>query len=99
MSSPPQEAEIREIDLTREERWVVHHVLTKRADESIDEREVPPAWVLCLFEMIESGENTLTRAQGWKLHDLLRRYVGLGELPETDLPHAQSVAERLSDGV
>ncbi len=96
MSSPPQEAEIREIDLTREERWVVHHVLTKRADESIDEREVPPAWVLCLFDDIEAGEDTVTRAQGWKLHDLLRRYCAL-DLHNDDREHARAVADRLSN--
>lgn len=97
MSSPPQEAETRDIDLTREERWVVHHVLSKRADDSIDEGEVPPAWVLSLFETIESGHDTVTRAQGWKLHDLLQRYLSLGELPTCDRKHARAVTNRLDN--
>jgi hypothetical protein len=95
MSSPPQRSETREIELSREERWVVHHVLSKRVDDAIDGDTVPPEWVLEVVETIEADEETLTVQQAHNLHDTVTAYAEDSDAPREDLPHATAVIDRL----
>ncbi|MFP8957222.1 hypothetical protein ACLI4Y_10865 [Natrialbaceae archaeon A-CW3] len=72
MSTPPQEADRRTVDLSREQRWVVHHTLVHRADEYIDEDRTVPAWLIRLLETIEADGETMTVRQGRNLATLLQ---------------------------
>lgn len=96
MSTPPQETETDAVELTRPQRWVVHHVLTKRADDAIDDRESPPRWLLEAVDTVESGGDTFTRRQARKLHDAVTAYADADETPERDRDHATAIARRLA---
>ncbi|MFC4987985.1 MULTISPECIES: hypothetical protein [Saliphagus] len=95
MTSPPQERETYTIALDREERWVVHHVLTDRIDDRIDDGERPPERLLDLVSRIEDGEKTLTGRQLRTLQDALRTYAGADGTPSRDVELASAVAARL----
>lgn len=95
MSSKPPETETCTVDLTREERWVVHSVLAARADEVIDRDGSPPAWLVDLFDTIESGGRTITRRQAGKLSDALTDHVAADDTPTRDVEPALDVADRI----
>lgn len=94
MSSSPAETETHDVELSREERWIVHHVLTRRADDAIDDRRTPPDWLLATVETLESGGSRLTGVQARKLHDLVSEYAS-DDAPERDVDPAIAVANRL----
>ena len=83
--------------LSREERWVAHHVLTTRADETIDDSETPPTWLIALVETIESDNKRLTFSyhQARKLHDALKTHLEAEETPERDMKQAATITARL----
>ncbi|WP_255170321.1 hypothetical protein [Natrononativus amylolyticus] len=95
MSIPPQETRTLEIDLSREQRWLVHYVLTARADDAIDDRSEPPTWLLEAFETIEAGERTLTVRQARQLLDAVTAYGRNPEAPADDVECASAVVDRL----
>ncbi|MCW8173097.1 MULTISPECIES: hypothetical protein [Natrialba] len=99
MSSPPPETETHEVVLSREERWVVHHVVAIRVDDALDAEETPPAWAIDVFETIESDDEpeTFTHRQIRRLADLLADYLDSEETPQQDLVHGSAVLERLED--
>ena len=97
MSTPPQETETRTVDLSREERWVVHHVLVGIADEAVETGSAPPAWVADLVETIESNAKTITRRQATNLHDELTTYATDGETPDRDVEPALAVRDTLEN--
>lgn len=99
MSTPPQQSETRVVDFTRAQRWVLHHVLTTRADDAIDARETPPRWLCDAFETVESGDETFTLRQARKMHDAVTTYAAADETPERDVEHATAVVRRLDDAV
>lgn len=95
MSSTPRETETYDVDLAREERWIVHHVLVTRADEALSEREQPPAWLVDLFERIEADSETITGRQARKLADALASYANDDETPTRDVDTATDVVAEL----
>lgn len=95
MSSTPQRSETHVVDLTREQRWVVHHVLVTRADESLDREEAPPEWLVDLLERIEADAETITDCQARKLADALSRYADAEATPDRDIALAIDVAADL----
>ncbi|WP_265110248.1 hypothetical protein [Halosolutus halophilus] len=97
MSSTPPETETYDVTLSREEQWVVHHVLSERVDEAIDDDESPPTWTLELVETIESDSETLTGYQARRLHDTLAEYVDRDATPRQDLVHGSTVLTRLAE--
>ena len=97
MSSTPPETETYDVTLSREERWVVHHVLSNRVDDAIDDDESPPTWTIELFETIESGEETLTGYQARCLHDELSEYVDRTGTPPQDVEHGSRTVTRLEE--
>ena len=99
MSTPPQETDTYAVELTRPQQWVVHHVLTKRADEAIDACESPPRWLLETVDTVESGGTTFTRRQARKLHDAVSSYAAADETPDRDREPANAVARRLANVV
>lgn len=94
MSSPPQETKTYDVDFSREQRWVVHHVLTKRVDDAIDDRSPPPKWAIELIETVEANRNAITDAQARRLHDALLDHVDDRSPPE-DVAPASRLADRL----
>ena len=97
MSSPTPEPETLEVTLSREEQWVVHHVVTARIDEAIDAEETPPEWALEALETIEAGTETFTGRQATSLVDLLESYLADESVPESDLVHGAAVRDRLEE--
>ena len=96
MSSTPKETETHDVDLTREQSWVVHHALVDRADDAIDDGDQPAPWLLDLVDRIESDEGTITARQARNLAEVLEAYVADEQTPETDLDPATTVSEELS---
>ena len=99
MSTPPQETDSIDVHLSREEQWVVHHVLTRRADDAMDENETPPAWLLELAHTIESGPDPFDRSQATKLVDALSEYIDATTTPDRDLEHARSAKHRIASNL
>ena len=90
----PQETETHDVTLSREERWIVHHVLTARADDVLDDGESPPEWMVDSFETLESGSETFTRSQTRHLSDALQTYANEDETPGEDATLASSIADQ-----
>ena len=95
MSSTPQQSETHDVDLSHDERWVVHYVLVSRADDALDDRDAPPNWLVDLFERVEAGQTTITERQARKLSGELSSYANADETPSRDVGVAASVVERL----
>ncbi|WP_121742159.1 DUF7853 family protein [Natronorubrum halophilum] len=97
MSSKPSEAETYEVTLSRDEQWVVHHLLATDIDEAIDNGEAAPAWALELFETIEAADETavFTDYQAQQLSDAMTAYVTCEDAPEQDIVNGSSVVDRL----
>ena len=91
----PQETETHDVTLSREERWIAHHVLTTRADDVLDDGESPPEWILESFETLEEGGETFTRTQTRRLSDALLVYASEDATPEEDAALAASIVDRL----
>lgn len=99
MSSPPPETETHEVTLSRDEQWVVHHVLVSRIDDAYDADESPPTWALEALEVIEAIESdehaeTFTGRQARELATLLETYLD-GDVPKRDAVHGSAIFDRL----
>ncbi|WP_254762885.1 hypothetical protein [Natrinema marinum] len=101
MSSSPPETETYEVTLSRDEQWVVHHVLSNRLDEALDAQDTPPEWVLEVLEAIETEENTerLTGHQADHVYDALAAYVDREETPDRDIDPGSAVLDRLENAL
>lgn len=97
MSSSPPETETYEVTLSRDEQWVVHHVLSNRLDEAIDADEQPSEWVLEAIEAVETDGDSdrFTGRQVDRIYDRLAAYVDRKETPDRDVDHGSAVLERL----
>lgn len=97
MSSSPPETETYEVTLSRDEQWVVHHVLSNRLDEALEADERPAEWVLEVVETLETDDDTerLTGSQADHVYDELAAYVDREETPDRDVEHGSAVLERL----
>ena len=95
MSSAPRETETYEITFSTDEQWVVHHVLSNRVDDAVDNEEQPPEWTVELFETIESDTETITGYQAARLHDALETYLDREGTPQQDVEHGSAVLDRL----
>ncbi|ELY44290.1 hypothetical protein C495_10324 [Natronorubrum sulfidifaciens JCM 14089] len=72
-------------------------MLASYLDESIDEGESAPEWILESIDAVEAGDRTtvLTSAQARNLYDAMTSYVDDGAIPERDAVHGSTVADRL----
>ncbi len=95
MSSSPPTTETFEVDLSRDEQWVVHDVVARRVDDAIDDDEIPPTWALEVVETIESDGRTFTRKQANRVHEILADYIEAPETPRSDVDHGRIVLGRL----
>ncbi|MFC6717083.1 hypothetical protein ACFQGT_06700 [Natrialbaceae archaeon GCM10025810] len=95
MSSTPPETETYDVELSRDQRWIVHHVLTKRLEYAADNDETPPTWVLEVLETIESGGTTITANQGRRLYGAISDYVDDGGTPERDVSDGSAALDHL----
>ncbi|ELY82811.1 hypothetical protein [Natrinema pallidum] len=100
MSSSPPDTETYEVTLSRDERWVVHHVLATRLDEALDADERPPEWVLEAIDTLETDGDTdrLTATQADRIYDALAVYVDREETPDRDVDHGTAALDQLEDG-
>jgi len=98
MSSTPTEAETHEVTLSRDEQWVVHHVLATHIDEALDDEQSPPAWMLAVFETIETDDCVVTDDQLRQLRDTLETYLDRSETPQRDHVHGSTALAHF-DGV
>ncbi|WP_408959640.1 hypothetical protein [Natrinema sp. 74] len=99
MSPSPPETETYEVTLSRDEQWVVHHVLSNRLDEAFNAEETPPEWVIEVLEAVETDGATerLTGHQAGRVYDALAAYVDREETPDRDVGHGSAVLDRLED--
>ncbi|AFO57946.1 MULTISPECIES: hypothetical protein [Natrinema] len=100
MSSSPPDTETYEVTLSRDERWVVHHVLATRLNEALDADEQPPEWVLEAIDTLETDGDTdrLTATQADRIYDTLAAYVDREETPARDVDHGMAALDQLEVG-
>lgn len=83
-------------DLSREEQWVLHHVILDRLEleaQAPADTDAPPLAVYRVFEKLDSGMYQFSECEHERLKDELRKYIEYAETPERD----RSVAEHLLD--
>lgn len=81
-------------DLSREEQWVLHHVVLDRLEleaQAPTDTDAPPLAVYRVFEKLDGGTYRFSEGEHECLRDQLRRYLECAETPERDRP----IAERL----
>ncbi len=84
------------LDLSREEQWVLHHVILDRMEleaRAPADTNPPPVAVYRVFEKLEAGTHRFSRCERQCLRDELDRYAEAADTPERDRP----IAERLLD--
>ena len=83
-------------ELSREEQWVLHHVLLDRIEleaKAPGETEPPPLEAFRLFEKLEAGELRFSSRERRCLCRELRRYVDAVTVPERDESVVRSLLE------
>ena len=89
-----------QVTLTREQRWVAHHVMLDRIEleaKAPGDTEPPPMEVFEVFEKLEAGEPQFTSSERQYLCRELRRYADAVNTPERDEPVARSLLETLEE--
>lgn len=94
MSSSPPTTETYEVDLSRDEQWVVHDVVARRVDDAIDDENTPPTWALEVVETIESDGNTFTREQVNRTYEIVTSYIETSETPDSEVNTGESVLDQ-----
>lgn len=94
MSSSPPTTETYEVDLSRDEQWVVHDVVARRVDDAIDDEDIPPAWALEVVGTIESDGKTFTREQVNRMYEIVTTYIETPETPASEVDTGESVLEQ-----
>lgn len=87
-------------DLSREEQWVVHHVLLDRIEMELhapESTDPPSPTVYRAFEKLEGDAARLSQSERECVRDELRRYVDADDTPERDRPVAKRVLWRLDE--
>ncbi|WP_117595501.1 MULTISPECIES: DUF7853 family protein [Haloprofundus] len=97
MPSITNDAPTVELELSLEEQWVVHHVLTEYIDVASDESaELPkPVVEIALVEKIEAGTFAFTAFELEKLRFRCRFHARNDAAPAADRPVAQALADRI----
>lgn len=94
MGTSPRETEPIDLDLTREQQWVLHHRLTRRADDVLETGEAVPSWILEAMASIES-DDSLTRQEARNLYELVNADTAGENLPPEDIGHATAALDHL----
>ena len=94
MGTSPRETEPIDLNLTREQQWVCHHRLTRRADDVLETGEAVPSWILEALSSIE-GDDSLTREEVRNLYELVNADTTGENLPPEDIEHATAALGRL----
>ncbi|AGB15288.1 hypothetical protein Halru_0661 [Halovivax ruber XH-70] len=95
MSSSPSKAKTYDVDFTREQAWIAHHRVVTQVDESLAAGSQPPAWLVDLFERLETGADSITGRQAAELQRLLADYVEDTETPADDERVATALIDEL----
>lgn len=88
------------IDLSREEQWVLHHVMLNRMELEVQapaDTDPPPIAVYRVFEKLEAGTHRFSQCERQCLRDELHQYVGAMETPERDRPVAEQLLDKLQE--
>ena len=89
-----------QVTLTREQRWVAHHVVLDRIEleaKAPGETGPPPIELFQVFEKLEAGEPRLTSSERRYLCRELCRYVDAVSTPQRDEPVARSLIDSLTE--
>lgn len=85
--------------LSREEQWLLHHVMVDRMELEArsPEADPPSVDVYRIFDKLEAGTHWFTRRECRRLRDELEGYVGARDTPERDRPTARAILDRLRE--
>ncbi|KTG07630.1 hypothetical protein AUR64_02945 [Haloprofundus marisrubri] len=99
MPSITNDAPTVELELSLEEQWVVHHVLTEYIDiASGEDADLPkPVVEIALAEKIEAGTFAFTAFELEKLRFRCRFHARNDASPDADRSVARSLADRIDD--
>lgn len=105
MSTTARRRDTTRLDLSRDEQWIVHHVMLRAIEARQDEGQAPPWWALDVIEKLEdrpvdgsvSVDRPFTCYEAWRLRRALASYAERAETPEEDVALAVRVAERLDE--
>ncbi len=83
--------------LSREEQWVLHHVMLDRMELEArsPEADAPSIEIYRVFKKLEAGTHRFTRRERRLLREELERYVEARDTPERDRPTARKLLDRL----
>lgn len=95
---PQNEREQLSLDLSREEQWVVHHVLLDRIEserQSPEDADPPSLAVFRAFEKLEAGTHRFSPSECRCLEDELRQYADADGIPDCDLAATKRVLKQI----
>lgn len=87
--------EPRDLELSLEERWVLHNALLEYAETLLESDDSIPEWLGSLFDTVENDDPSLTEREAAELATLLESYVNADRTPASDVGTAHRVLERL----
>lgn len=86
------------LDLSREEEWLIHHVILDRIElerRTPEDSEPPSLAVYRVFEKLEAGVHRFSPRERECLQDELQQYVDANETPERDRAVTRRVLEQI----
>ncbi|WP_290812255.1 hypothetical protein [Halovivax sp.] len=86
------------VDLSREEQWLLHHVLLDRVESALQapaETDPPPVVVYRVFDELETGRHRFTESELAYLRTASGRYVEATGTPDRDRSVAFDLLERV----
>ena len=87
------------LDLSREEQWVIHHVMLNRIELELHAPETtdpPSITVYRVFEKPENSVHHFSEQEHQCIKAELQQYADAAETPSQDRPTARRILNRLS---
>lgn len=86
------------LTLSREEQWVVHHVMLDRIEletEASTDTDPPPLSVYHIFEKVDSGIFQFSQRERQCLENELSQYAEAGDTPDRDKSTTDQILTKL----
>lgn len=94
--------------MSRQEQWVVHHVMLQQVESHREDGESPPWWAMNAIEKLEDrpvyGDTSTTGTdrpftcyEAWRLRRALSEYAEQPETPEDEVATAVTLSRRLDE--
>lgn len=85
----------RQVDLTRSQQWVLHHVMVSRCRRARADRRTPPWWTVDVVEKVEDGVLALSPFEARRVRVDLREFAYDAATPAEDARAALAVVDEI----